>query len=58
MEKTQNENEKTQNPKEQPYEILGETYKEYNLSFKIIVIGESVVGKSCLSLKGTRGVFE
>ena len=58
MEKTQNENEKTQNAKEQPYEILGETYKEYNLSFKIIVIGDSGVGKSCLSLKGTRGVFE
>lgn len=39
-------------------EIIGEQYKEYDFSYKIIVIGNSGVGKSCLSLKSTKGVFE
>ena len=37
--------------------IIGEEYKEYDSSFKIIVIGNSGVGKSCLSLKATKGIF-
>lgn len=39
-------------------EIIGEQYKEYDFSYKIIVIGNSGVGKSCLSLKSTKGIFE
>ena len=38
-------------------EILDEHKKEYDLNFKIIIIGNIGVGKSCLSLKGTKGVF-
>ena len=38
-------------------EILDEHQKEYDLNFKIIVIGNIGVGKSCLSLKGTKGIF-
>ena len=47
MTSTNSENETTQEPssqeeKEQPdYEILSEEYSQYDLSFKIIVIGNS-----------------
>ena len=40
------------------YEILPEDYTQYDLSFKIIVIGDSGVGKSCLTNKATKNVFE
>jgi Ras-related protein Rab-1A len=39
-------------------EILPEDYNKYDLSFKIIVIGNSGVGKSCLSIKATKNIFE
>ena len=38
-------------------EILDEYHKNYDLNFKIIVIGNIGVGKSCLSLKATKGIF-
>jgi len=40
------------------YEVLPDGYEEYNLSFKIIVIGDPGVGKSCLTLKATKNYFE
>jgi len=40
------------------YEVLTEEFTEYDLSFKIIVVGDSGVGKSCLTLKGTKNHFE
>ena len=40
------------------YEILTEEFTEYDLSFKIIVVGDSGVGKSCLTLRGTKNNFE
>ena len=40
------------------YEILPDDYPKYDLSFKIIIIGDSGVGKSCLSVKATKNVFE
>ena len=40
------------------YEILREDYPNYDLSFKVIVIGNSGVGKSCLSMKATKQKFE
>jgi Ras-related protein Rab-11A len=40
------------------YEILPEDYTQYDLSFKIIVIGDSGVGKSCLTNKATKNIFE
>ena len=39
------------------YEILYENYPEYDIAFKIIIIGNSGVGKTCLSLRGTKNVF-
>ena len=39
------------------YEILGEDYPSYDLSFKIIVIGNSGVGKSSLSIQAARHTF-
>ena len=33
-------------------------YEESDLNFKIILIGDSYVGKSCLALKATKGTFE
>jgi Ras-related protein Rab-1A len=38
-------------------EILDEYHKKYDLNFKIIVIGNIGVGKSCLSLKATKDIF-
>ena len=53
------ESKDSNNPKEKyQIEIIGEQYKEYDFSYKIIVIGNSGVAKSCLSLKSTKGVFE
>ena len=40
------------------YEILREDYPNYDLLFKIIVIGNSGVGKSCLSMQATRNSFD
>ena len=40
------------------YEVLSEEFSEYDLSFKIIVVGDSGVGKSCLTMKGTKNHFE
>ena len=41
----ENKNEKTD------YEILPDDYPKYDLSFKIIIIGDSGVGKSCILLR-------
>lgn len=38
-------------------EILSEGIKKYDLSFKLIVIGDSGVGKSCLTAKATKDVY-
>jgi len=38
-------------------EVLPDDYNQYDLSFKILVIGESGVGKSCLISKVVKGVF-
>ena len=43
---------------EKDYEILREDYPNYDLSFKVIVIGNSGVGKSCLSMQATKKKFE
>ena len=41
-----------------PVEIISQEPREYDLNFKIIIIGDSGVGKSCLSLRATKNVFE
>lgn len=38
-------------------QILKEPPMDFDLNFKIIIIGDSYVGKSCLSLRGTKGIF-
>ena len=43
---------------EKEYEILPEDYPKHDLSFKLIVIGDSGVGKSCLTQKATKNIFE
>ena len=40
------------------WEILPDDYTQYDLSFKVIVIGDSGVGKSCLTNKATKNIFE
>ena len=40
------------------YEILPEDYTSFDLSFKLIVIGDSGVGKSCLANKAVKNIFE
>ena len=39
-------------------EILNQEFNYADLNFKIIIIGDSGVGKSCLSLQATKNVFE
>ena len=43
---------------EEDYEIIHEDIAHVNVSFKIIVIGDSSVGKSSLSLRGTKDHFK
>ena len=38
-------------------ELLPEEYPQYDISFKIIVIGDSNVGKSCLTTQAVRNKF-
>ena len=38
-------------------EILPEDYAQYDISFKLIVIGDSGVGKSCLTTQAVRNNF-
>ena len=40
------------------YEILPDNYPVYDLSFKVIIIGNSGVGKSCLALRATKNVYK
>lgn len=40
------------------HEILPEEYSQYDLTFKLIVIGDSFVGKSCLTNRATRSIYE
>ena len=39
-------------------QILSEDFPSFDLSFKIIIVGDSGVGKSCLSIKASRNFFE
>ena len=40
------------------YQILDDDYATYDLCFKVILIGDPGVGKSCLSIKATKNIFE
>ena len=39
-------------------QVLSDDFPSFDLSFKIIIIGDSGVGKSCLSIKASRNYFE
>ena len=39
------------------YTIISDDFNQYDLSFKIIVVGDSGVGKSCLAMKATKNLF-
>ena len=45
-------------PKDFKYEIIPDDYTQYDLSFKVIVIGDSGVGKSCLTNRATKNMFD
>ena len=45
-------------PGELKAEILPDDYNQYDLSFKMIVIGDAGVGKSCLTSKAAKGIFD
>ena len=52
------ESNKSNNPIKYPYEILSEDYTNFDLSYKLIVIGDSGVGKSCLTNNAVKNIFE
>ena len=39
-------------------QVLADDFPSFDLSFKIIIVGDSGVGKSCLSIKASRNYFE
>ena len=55
---TSNDQPSSEDNEQKDYEILREDYPNYDLSFKVIVIGNSGVGKSCLSMQATKHKFE
>ena len=57
MSKKEN-NQKNINEEDVKYDILEENDSSYDISFKIIVVGNSGVGKSCISLKAIKNIFE
>ena len=46
------------NEEDYKIELLPEDYPQYDLSFKLIFIGDSSVGKSCLTAKAVKNNFE
>ena len=52
---TQNSSSTTEKYK---FEILPEDYTNFDLSFKLIVIGDSGVGKSCLTNNAVKNIFD
>jgi small GTP-binding protein len=40
------------------YEFLPDDFPQYDLTFKLIVIGDAFVGKSCLTSKATKNTFD
>jgi len=52
------EDENKTNDEDLNVELLPEDYAQYDLSFKLIVIGDSGVGKSCLTTKAVKNNFE
>ena len=55
---TNKEDENKTNDEDLNVELLPEDYAQYDLSFKLIVIGDSGVGKSCLTTKAVKNNFE
>lgn len=45
------------NSSTQDYEILSDDFPAYDLSFKVIIVGNSGVGKSCLAVQAIKKVF-
>ena len=39
-------------------QVLADDFPSFDLSFKIIIVGDSGIGKSCLSIKASRNYFE
>ena len=61
MTSTESKPESSETPKkdeEYKIELLPEDYPQYDLSFKLIFIGDSSVGKSCLTTKAVKNNFE
>ena len=45
-------------PQSLDYEVLPDDYGHYDLNFKVIVVGDASVDKSCLANKATRNIFD
>ena len=58
MTSTNKDDNKVDDDEEFKVELLPEDYAQYDLSFKLIVIGDSGVGKSCLTTKAVKNNFE
>ena len=64
LEEKENESEKENEIKKEneednlEYEIISDDNPKFDLTFKLIVIGDSGVGKSCLTMKATKNIFE
>ena len=52
------ENKEEKDEENSDYEVLREDFPHHDLAFKLIVIGNVGVGKSCLSMQATKKKFE
>ena len=55
-EKPKEENESNEE-NDNDYEILPHDYMKYDFNYKVIIIGDSGVGKTCLMNRATKGIF-
>ena len=53
-----NENSPQQEEYDFKYEILPEDYTNFDLNFKLIIIGDSGVGKTCITTRAVKNIFQ
>ena len=58
MEENENTDKKEEQPANNECEILPSDYSQFDFNFKIIIIGNSGVGKTCLTVRASSGEYQ
>lgn len=56
--RTQENNKESEQKENEDCTILPSDYPKYDYNYKVIIIGDSGVGKTCLTIRATTGEFE